>query len=82
MFERIQVIREVNGNHNIIVNGDLCCDNLALEKVAQTFLEKEIEKLTSEAQVVMRDAVHNCVKRIAEKILENHLQGNRSVNYT
>ena len=74
MFERIQVIREVNGDHNIIVNGDLCCDSLALEKVAQQFLEKEIEKMTSEAQVIMRDAVHNCVTCITEKILDNHLQ--------
>ena len=54
MFERIQVIKEVNGDNNIIINGDVTAGNEVLTKVANYLLSAELSKLTSFQMLVVR----------------------------
>ena len=46
MFNRIQIIKEVNGDQNIIINGDVAVEEDVLEKVAEHLLKTELEQLT------------------------------------
>ena len=74
MFERIQVIKEVNGNNNIIINGDVTADNEVLTKVANHLLSAELSKLTTEAKEKMNAAIKECAQTIMKRISCNQLQ--------
>lgn len=74
MFERIQVIKEVKGNNNIIINGDVTADNDVLTKVANHLLSAELEKLTTEAKEKMEAAIKECVQTIMERISCDNIQ--------
>ena len=74
MFERIQVIKEVKGNNNIIINGDVTADNDVLTKVANHLLSAELEKLTTEAKGKMDAAIKECVQTIMERISSDNIQ--------
>ena len=74
MFERIQVIKEVNGNNNIIINGDVTADNEVLTKVANHLLSAELSKLTTEAKEKMDAAIKECAQTIMKRISCEHLQ--------
>lgn len=74
MFERIQVIKEVKGNNNIIINGNVTADNDVLTKVANHLLSAELEKLTTEAKEKMEAAIKECVQTIMERISCDNIQ--------
>lgn len=44
MFNRIQLIKEVNGDNNIIINGDVTVNDEILAKVAEQLLKTELEQ--------------------------------------
>lgn len=74
MFERIQIVKDVRGDNNLVINGDLICNEQTLGSFAKVLLEKEIDRLTTEAKQAMRESMYECVQRITEKMVENHLQ--------
>ena len=74
MFERIQVIKEVNGNNNIIINGNVTADNEVLTKVANHLLSAELSKLTTEAKEKMNVAIKECAQTIMKRISCDQLQ--------
>ena len=74
MFERVQVIKGVNGNNNIIINGDVTADREVLMKVANHLLSAELERLTTEAKGKMDAAIKECVQTIMERISSDNIQ--------
>ena len=74
MFNRIQIIKEVNGDQNIIINGDVAVEEDVLEKVAEHLLKTELEQLTLEARQKMDIAVEDCVKTIMKRMVDKNLK--------
>ena len=68
MFNRIQLIKEVNGDNNIIINGDVTVNDEILAKVAEQLLKTELEQLTLEARQKMQMAVNDCVVTIMKRM--------------
>lgn len=74
MFNRIQIIKEVNGDQNLIINGDVVVEEDVLEKVAEHLLKTELEQLTLEARQKMDIAVEDCVKTIMKRMVDKNLK--------
>lgn len=74
MFERIQIIKDIKGENNIIINGDVTANDDVLTKVAYQLFRTEIEKLTVEARKKFDAAVKECVQTIMNRIVDNHIQ--------
>lgn len=74
MFERIQIIDDIIGNNNIIINGDVTVEEEVLTKVANQLLRTELEKLTMEARAKMDASVQECVQTIMNRLADNHIQ--------
>ena len=72
MFNRIQIIKEVNGDQNLIINGDVVVEEDVLEKVAEHLLKTELEQLTLEARQKMDIAVEDCVKTIMKRMVDKN----------
>lgn len=74
MFDRIQNIRNINGDNNIIINGDVFTNSEALTKFARHILKKDLEKLTNEARRQMNDSINDCIRLIFEQIQAKHIE--------
>lgn len=73
MFNRIQLIKEVNGDNNIIINGDVTVNDEILAKVAEQLLKTELEQLTLEARQKMQMAVNDCVVTVMKRMVDEKL---------
>lgn len=69
MFSRIQIIRKVVGDNNIIINGDIVAREEALTRIASQLLRQELDILTDEARERMQAAVDECVDAVINKIV-------------
>lgn len=74
MFIRIQNIKAVNGDNNMIINGDVTVNDEVLAKVAEQLLRTELKQLTLEARQKMQIAVNDCVQAVMKRMVDNNLQ--------
>lgn len=74
MFIRIQNIKAVNGDNNMIINGDVTVNDEVLAKVAEQLLNTELKQLTLEARQKMQIAVNDCVQAVMKRMVDNNLQ--------
>ena len=73
MFDRIQHIPIVIGDHNIFINGDVVAEEEVLAKIANQLLRQELGILTQEARERMQAAVDECVNTVINKIDKDNL---------
>ena len=74
MFNRVQIIHRVDGNNNLIINGDVVANGQLLPKMAEYLLRSYIELFSQEAQQEMRNDVNECVQKVVEQVVEKKLE--------
>ena len=74
MFNRIQHIGDVLGDHNIIINGDVTADDEVLTKVAHQLLKSELDNLTIEAKAQMEIWVNEAVSSVLDQMVSRKIE--------
>lgn len=77
MFNRIQFIGSIEGDNNLIINGDVICKDeilTVLTSLSTQLFRRELEILTQEARNEIQQSINECIQCLLEQIVNKHLE--------
>ena len=74
MFDRVQIIGSIEGDNNLVINGDVVTKDDFLTSLSTQLFRQKLEILTQEAKNEIQQTLNECCQHLLEQMIEKHLE--------